>query len=104
MGELFTAIIGLGIFLGLAALAGYFVVRKLRPRRGGPNESFGFTLQGLRELRDRGELTESEYERLRAEVVARVSGGVGAAGAGRGAGGVQRDLTDREAGGSAADH
>ena len=58
----------LGALLLIVLVAQWYRSRMRKPDESGP----AFTLQDLRDLRDRGELRPEEYERLRAVVVAEV--------------------------------
>ena len=62
----------------LLAVAIYFVLMFVRRRYVGEGENDkqdpGFSLAGLREMRDRGEITPEEYEAMRAKVIAKVKG------------------------------
>lgn len=67
-----------GGILILIVLAGFFVIMAVRRRfaESGRHaaQDPGFSLSSLRELRDRGELTPEEYDRMRARVIAKVKG------------------------------
>ncbi len=58
----------LGAVLLIVFVAHWYRARARRPEESGPT----FTLADLRALRDRGQLTPVEYERLRATMVAEV--------------------------------
>jgi len=66
-----------GILIGVV-LIGFFVLMFVRRRYVGEGENDkqdpGFSLAGLREMRDRGEITPEEYEAMRAKVIAKVKG------------------------------
>jgi len=69
--------LSVGLWLGLAAVllvAGAAVARSLGRwvRRHEPTPAF--TLEELREMRRRGEITEQEFAALRAEVLGRLAG------------------------------
>lgn len=57
---------GLLLILALAMFAGLFVARALRSRFGGTEASAPFTLQDLREMRSAGQITQEEYDTMRA--------------------------------------
>lgn len=52
--------------LGVLIAAGYLLVRHIRKRFSADADDSAFTLQNLREMRARGEITEREYESMRA--------------------------------------
>lgn len=64
--------------LALVVLVGSFVIMLIRRQylKSTKNEAHdpGFSLSGLREMRDRGEITPEEYEAMRARVIAKVKG------------------------------
>ena len=64
---LYGAIV-LGALLLIVLVAQWYRSRIRKTEASGP----AFTLQDLRELRDRGELRPEEYDRLRATIVAEV--------------------------------
>jgi len=72
-GAVFDGLLWMGIVLGAVALAAWtlLAIRK-RFQSLGNNEPADFSLDQLRELRDRGELTLAEYEALRQNAIERV--------------------------------
>jgi hypothetical protein len=66
--------------LGLIAMAivvlGISVWYYRRWYRSGDSTTSSWTLEDFRKMRDRGELTEAEYQRLRASVLGQVQGGL----------------------------
>lgn len=62
------------VLLGLIALGivGAYVARAVRERMQQPPTAEPFTLQDLRAMRDRGDLTPAEYETMRAGLLGRV--------------------------------
>jgi hypothetical protein len=61
-------VVALVVGLGIRALR-----RRVFPEKEPPPEQL-WTLEDLREMRDRGELSEEEFETLRARVIARMAG------------------------------
>ena len=61
----------LGLILVLLVFVYYYRSRVRKTDRGLQQ---GFTLQSLREMREKGKLTEPEFQRLRARVVADFTG------------------------------
>ncbi len=62
------AVLGAALMLlafAAAAAAGWYVLRRWWRREEKPAEA-GWTLQQLREMKSRGQITEAEYERLKA--------------------------------------
>jgi uncharacterized membrane protein len=56
---------------------GFFLAMAVRRWvRSDPADETPFTLQDLREMRDRGELTPAEYEALRAEMIGKAGGSI----------------------------
>lgn len=71
---------GMALFI-FAVVAGWYMRRRFtRSVDDGPSV---FTLDGIRRLRDRGELTVPEYESLRQRIIREMQGG-GASGPGEG--------------------
>lgn len=74
-----------GVLLGAVIIGGalLMVLRNYLQRRDQGSESgggVGFSLSDLREMRDRGEITEAEFDAARAKIIARTKGGGGAGG------------------------
>jgi hypothetical protein len=65
---LLIGVIGVG-----AMLLGTLVACLVRRRLQSPPSSQAFTVQDLREMRLRGEITDQEYEAMRVATIARVS-------------------------------
>jgi len=77
---LWVGIAGVG-----ASLVAVLAARLIRRRLHNPGPTEAFTLQELREMRDRAAITAQEYEAVRAAIVARGATGAAAPAAGRGA-------------------
>ena len=61
------------LLLGAVIVGGIFIYIARRMTQGGEDASnVGFTLHDLRELHARGELTDEEFERARAQMIAKV--------------------------------
>ncbi|MBI5864090.1 MAG: SHOCT domain-containing protein [Planctomycetes bacterium] len=70
LSKLLFQIIYLGVILALLIVVGYVVVRFVRGRMRKETADGTFTLQDLRTMRDRGELSEAEFARMRDALVA----------------------------------
>jgi hypothetical protein len=55
--------------IGVGALLLVFVARAYRKHLGRERQTQAFTIQDLRELRDAGDITQQEYEAMRAVVI-----------------------------------
>ncbi len=62
--------IGLTVLLGFA---GIFVVRRVRIWTQAEGETDSFTLQDLRDMHARGDIGETEFETMRAELISGIS-------------------------------
>lgn len=71
--ELFTQLVWFGGMLVAALIAGYIIVRIVRRRSmdGGAAKE-AFTLQDLREMRAAGQISESEFESMKAGLIGRL--------------------------------
>lgn len=56
--------------LGAAAVIGFLIARRVKGwSKADPSTSGYFTLQDLRDMRNRGEIDQTEYERMRALII-----------------------------------
>lgn len=69
------------IALVALAVVGAVIIWLVRRAIASPKDDAaeGFTLQGLRELRDRGEISEEEFERAKEAMIGRIAGSATAA-------------------------
>lgn len=67
----------LGVLAALVVAAGVLIVLVRRSvRNEGPGREPAFTLEDLREMRDRGDLTEVEYQAARTAALGQAAGGL----------------------------
>ncbi|MCC6357968.1 MAG: SHOCT domain-containing protein [Phycisphaerales bacterium] len=71
--DLLTQILALTGLLAVLIGAGYLLVRFVKKRLADAGDDQPFTLQDLREMKARGEITEREYETMRAAIVGEMS-------------------------------
>lgn len=62
---------GVIVFLAVAGLVGYLLARWAKNWGQRHNSPEPFTLQDLREMRERGEITPAEYDAMRGEILGR---------------------------------
>ena len=67
--ELLWYVGGIGVAGAGAMLVAILVSRVLAKRLGRDSPTLTFTLQDLREMRDRGELNEREYDAMRSTII-----------------------------------
>lgn len=87
-GDVFMSILPYAIIIILITIIGGIVMMISRRKidAAGPSGPVGFTLADLKELRDRGELSEAEYDRARQDVIDRARRAFRTADRGDGAG------------------
>jgi uncharacterized membrane protein len=74
-GELFSELFPwLVVLLGITVVGAIVVSILRRAMRGDVDRSDDFTLQGLRDLRAQGQISEEEFQRARAAMIDRVRG------------------------------
>ncbi len=76
LGPVASVMLWLGVLLAAVLVGGFALLffRRNILDSGAPGASVGFDLRALREMRDRGEISESEYEAARAEIIGALSG------------------------------
>ncbi|MFQ5806829.1 MAG: SHOCT domain-containing protein [Phycisphaerae bacterium] len=70
--ELLWYIVWIGVIGVSAMLIGIAVSRALRKRLRAERRTESFTIQDLREMRERGTITQQEYEAMRATILGRM--------------------------------
>lgn len=67
--DLLSNVVYLGALLVALVIAGFILIRVIRARMHASGDTETFTLDDLRGLRATGQLTDAEYERMRAMLI-----------------------------------